>query len=574
MVRIVAAVGLVVCVLGLNGCGADVGAPTLTGAGTGGSATAGTSNGGAGKTQVGGTAATGGTNATGGYGMNGGSAATAGADPTGGTAADAGAGNVSDGGTGAQGGSSTGGDPSTGGAGVGEAGSGGEPAMDAPCGSVASGSQATRLRHRDLSVPYGTTCESEQQHATCTDGVLGAWSGSFVQETCGVLPPSDCEAAANGAYAERTRFEAASVAYGQNCKSEEQAALCTNGALGAWSGSFAFEACTVQPPANCGATPHGSYAKRSRYFNAEEPFGGSCSAEAQQALCNNGTLGAWSGVFSYDVCQVGPAASCDGVPHGKSEVRTRYEVTSVPYGETCPKEVQTHTCDNGFWSDWTGTYVYESCEVGQPSWCDSQYPHGTVQSYTAYAEYSVEFGESCLSEVRTRVCNNGAWSTWTGSYEAYTCSVQECAIGTTQTRSCGLNNRGTQSRSCLSGPQKGSWASTWDTCVDPDVCKDGAYVEPTTCNGGFGWEARTCVTGQYQLSGMCGSCSGTFVDPCPENKTAEACYAARYEGLSCYGGFFAAAPRCRFSSPFKTTCYDFHDSSICTPTFGCSWAWQ
>lgn len=564
MLRKMASVGLGVCALALTACGSGVSGSTLAGAGTGGLATAGASNDGGGKTHVGGTTA------TAGAGMNGGSAGTTGSDPTGGTATDAGAGNVSGGGS-STGGSSTGGDPGMGGAGDGTAGGGGDPAMAAPCGNVASGSHATRVRFRDLDVPYGTSCESEQQQASCADGVLGAWSGSFVQESCSPLPPSDCEAAANGAYAERTRFDAASVAYGQKCKSEKQAALCTNGALGAWSGSFAFENCAVQPPANCGATLHGSYAKRTRYFQAEEPFGGSCNAEAQQALCSNGTLGAWSGAFAFDVCQVGPAADCDAIPHGKSEEQTRYGVTSVTYGEVCPKEVQTHTCDNGFWSDWTGTYVYESCEVAPPQPCDGQL-HGTVQSYTAYAQYSVEFGASCLSEVRTRVCNNGAWSTWTGSYDASTCSVQECAIGTKQTRSCGLNNRGTQSRSCLSaGPYKGSWDFNWDACVDPDVCKDGAYVDPVPCNGGFGWEHRSCAAGQYELSGTCGSCSGTFVDPCNENKTADSCGAARYEGLSCYGGFFAAAPRCRFTSPFKTTCYDFHEPTFCTPTFGCSW---
>lgn len=355
------------------------------------------------------------------------------------------------------------------------------------------------------------------------------------------------------------------------CKSEKQAALCTNGALGAWSGSFAFEGCIVQAPADCGATPHGSYAKRTRYLSPELPFGASCNSEEQQALCTNGTLGSWSGAFLYDVCQVGPAADCDGVPHGKSEQRTRYEVTSVPFGETCPKEEQTHTCDNGFWSDWSGTYTYESCEVAQPAWCDSGHPHGYIDSYTAYAEYSVVFGESCLSEVRTRVCNDGVWSTWTGSYEAFSCKVQECAVGTTQSRSCGLNNRGTQTRSCLTG---GSWNPNWNACVDPDVCKDNAYVEPTPCNGGFGWEARTCVKGQYQLSGTCGSCSGTFVDPCNENKTSQSCSSARYEGLACYGGFFDDAPRCRFTSPFAFHCGDFHEPKYCTSTFNCSWTWK
>jgi hypothetical protein len=266
---------------------------------------------------------------------------------------------------------------------------------------------------------------------------------------------------------------------------------------------------------------------------------------------------------------VGPAASCDGVPHGQSEERTRYEVMTVPYGQTCPKEVQTHTCDNGFWSDWTGSFVYESCEVGGPQPCDSQ-PHGTVQSYTAYAQYSVEYGGTCLSEVRTRVCNNGVWTDWTGSYEAWTCTVKECAAGMSQSRSCGLNNRGTQTRPCLVGwPLDGKWDPNWGACIDPDVCKDGADVPSTPCNGGLGWEPRTCVNGQYVPSGTCGACTGKYVDPCGKYKTEEACFKDR----SCTVWIYNPTPHCARMQFDTTQCRDLYAPKWCSADYGCSWTW-
>jgi hypothetical protein len=293
----------------------------------------------------------------------------------------------------------------------------------------------------------------------------------------------------------------------------------------------------------------------------------------QSSVCNNGSFGIWSGSFSFAACSVGPAASCDGAAHGTAQERTMYSVTSVPYGDTCPQELQTRSCNNGFWTNWTtswtnptGGYVYEACAAEPPLACFGA-AHGGIESRLRYKDTSVVFGASCVSETQTRVCANGAWSNWTGSYENYSCSVQECAIGAQQTRSCGLNNRGRQTRPCNTG----TWRFYWDNCVDPDVCNDGASGTPVSCNAGTGWQPRACVQGQWQASGACGACSGSYKDPCLENTTVSACFAAKYDGLSCglwYGN--ATPPRCQMHS---TTgyCWDIHASTFCTPTFGCTW---
>lgn len=456
-----------------------------------------------------------------------------------------------------------------GGAQSGSAGAAGSPEQPLACGTVASGGEAVRVRYRDAHVQYGAACVSEEQHAVCSDGTLDAWSGTYVLESCTPFPPSDCGATEHGKFAERTRYRAASVAYGSSCVSESQQALCQNGALGAWSGSFAFEACAVLPASNCGTVAHGETAKRTRYAASAVPYGSSCVAQEQTAICDDGTLGEWSGTFLFDACSVGPAANCDGTPHGISEERVMYADTTAAYGEVCEKETQTRTCNDGTWTEWTGSYAYEACTVAMPAACGA-IPHGGIETRQRYADYSVPFGGSCVSEIQTRVCTNGNFSNWTGSYEQTYCSVQECGTGSLQTRACGLNNRGQQTRPCSGG----AWRGFWDDCVDPDVCKDGQAGAPVSCSGGSGWQARTCVAGQFQVTGSCGVCSGKFQDPCLENKTFEACFAASYDGATCsVWNQNTFPPRCELQLNLSgTQCFDIHSQAACRPTFGCTWA--
>jgi len=453
-------------------------------------------------------------------------------------------------------------------AGMTDAGSAGvEPAA---CGDLASGAVATRIRYQGEHAPYGSTCASEQQTATCQRGVLGAWTGSYVFEACSPFPPADCGAVAHAASATRTRFAAASVAYGTSCLSETQHALCDNGALGMWSGGYVFETCAAQAPAACGSTAHGASEQRLRYSTSSVPFGSTCAFETQTAVCSNGSFGTWSGSFTFAACSVGAAASCDGSPHGTVQERTRYSATSVPYGETCPKQLQTRSCNDGVWTTWTGStsaYVHETCETALPADCGGT-AHGGVESRLRYKDGSVAFGSICVSEMQTRVCSNGTFSTWSGNYENYACSVQECTTGTLQTRSCGLNNRGQQTRPCLGG----AWRPAWDNCVDPDVCTDGASGTPLSCNAGAGWKAQKCISGQWQGAGACGVCSGTLQDPCLENTSSTACFAAKYDGLSCgVWNLNFSPPRCQLQLNFSGSCSLVHAPTSCTPTFGCAW---
>ncbi len=45
------------------------------------------------------------------------------------------------------------------------------------------------------------------------------------------------------------------------------------------------------------------------------------------------------------------------IQSGQTETRTRYQTSSVPYGQQCQSEIQTRTCNNGSWDEWSGGYI-------------------------------------------------------------------------------------------------------------------------------------------------------------------------------------------------------------------------
>ncbi len=110
-----------------------------------------------------------------------------------------------------------------------------------------------------------------------------------------------------------------------------------------------------------------------------------------------------------------PNASCGSVPHGDSETRTRYEEEEVDYGDDCESETQTRICNNGAWSAWSGTYQYEDCDEADPDDCDDV-DHEDEETRIRYREPRVFYGRECESEVQTRECDDGDFDDWSGSY--------------------------------------------------------------------------------------------------------------------------------------------------------------
>ena len=93
---------------------------------------------------------------------------------------------------------------------------------------------------------------------------------------------------------------------------------------------------------------------------------------------------------------------------------TAYQNSSVQFGISCVSELRT--CNSGFLS---GSYNYASCSVNSPASClfnGQTIAHGS--SIEAYPVSSVDLGLECIFEMRT--CNNGVLS---GSNQYASCSI-------------------------------------------------------------------------------------------------------------------------------------------------------
>jgi hypothetical protein len=230
-----------------------------------------------------------------------------------------------------------------------------------------------------------------------------------------------CDDMQSGDTETRTRYQSLLVPYGSSCVSEEQTRQCDNGRWSHWSGTLTELSCAVEGNASCGATPHGALERRTRYRASSVPYGSSCVPEEQTRQCDNGLWGAWDGNYVEVVCVVEGAASCGPMPHGGIETRVRYESASVPYGSKCGTENQTRECINGVWATWKGTYINASCAVEGTASCGS-IPHGGTETRTRYQ--SDPSGSVCTSETQARVCEDGVWGDWDGTYTAPSCAGQ------------------------------------------------------------------------------------------------------------------------------------------------------
>jgi hypothetical protein len=284
------------------------------------------------------------------------------------------------------------------------------------------GMMETRTRYEASEVPYGEECASQAQTRSCADETWGEWIGNFEHELCTVAAAADCEGAEHGEDASRVHYLTASVPYGQTCMSELQTAPCDNGELGAWSGMYTFASCEPEPGLPCGDLASGAQHTRMRYATATVPYAQTCTAETQTQTCTNGVLGDWTGAYTIEACTVDPPGDCAGGVHGDTHMRTRYQAATVTWGTSCVSEQQVEMCSNGTWLPWTGTYTQDGCTVSDPIDCDGG-AHGTSQMRTRYSAANVPNGQTCQSEIQTRLCTNGTWSGWSGSYTQVDCVV-------------------------------------------------------------------------------------------------------------------------------------------------------
>lgn len=220
----------------------------------------------------------------------------------------------------------------------------------------------------------------------------------------------------SGEYDERYRCEAEQVEPGEVCQCETQRRDCEDDVWGGWTGHFTELQCAVEAPSSCGDEAHGTILTRTRYLESSVAVGQTCEVEAQTSVCNDGAWSEWTGSFSEVTCVVDTPTGCG------YEERTRYAAVSVPFGGTCASEVQTRTCVDGAWGSWSGAFAESSCSVQGPASCGGQ-PHGTAENRTRFESALVTFGAECVTEQQSRSCSNGAWSAWSGTFAAASCAV-------------------------------------------------------------------------------------------------------------------------------------------------------
>ncbi len=295
------------------------------------------------------------------------------------------------------------------------------------CGGMPHGQSEKQKLFESAVVDFGKECVSVEQTRVCQDGTLGAWTpaSTFAATSCKAKDPLPCGTVTHGGTRTRPAFKDASPKFGTSCESETQTSTCSNGA---WSdylpGPLAFAAltCTVQAPANCGAVAHSKTTTRTYYEKASVDFGAACKSEVQTGTCFDGTL-TFNGTYTAPSCVVAPAEPCDASPSGTKETRDRFERASVAAGSTCRKQVQTRTCTNKKWSVWTGTYTELTCKVlGRV--CDAgNGPDILDGASESRVRYDGSFPEmTCKTETQTRLCTDGKFSTWSGAFKAIACA--------------------------------------------------------------------------------------------------------------------------------------------------------
>jgi hypothetical protein len=122
----------------------------------------------------------------------------------------------------------------------------------------------------------------------------------------------------------------------------------------------------------CDNVPEGGNAERIRYAAAEVIAPAECESEVQRARCIGGELGAWTGTYEFDACneRANESDDCAGATEGETLTRTRYAEEAPPAGQPCRAEQQTATCLGGELSEWSGSFTAESCNEQEPDGCD------------------------------------------------------------------------------------------------------------------------------------------------------------------------------------------------------------
>jgi hypothetical protein len=96
------------------------------------------------------------------------------------------------------------------------------------CDGEPHGAEQSRKRYETTSVLTGKACVFETQTRTCDNGTWSDWYGTYGEEKCEVEGFKNCGDTPHSSEENRVRWQAASVPYGSTCESQEQVRVCAS----------------------------------------------------------------------------------------------------------------------------------------------------------------------------------------------------------------------------------------------------------------------------------------------------------------------------------------------------------
>ena len=169
---------------------------------------------------------------------------------------------------------------------------------------------------------------------------------------------------------------------------------------------------------SCGDTPNNGTESRTAYSVSSVPSSQSCSTyqQSQTRTCTNGVWSAWSGTYQNLTCTVQAASACGNTASGAYELRTMYQVANVSEGSTCVSQIQQRLCTNGQFGSWSGTYTQTKCTV----------------SRVRYEQATVAVAGGCHPETQLMTCEAGLCGAWVPNHYSYASCVVAAGAGCTQ----------------------------------------------------------------------------------------------------------------------------------------------
>lgn len=246
-----------------------------------------------------------------------------------------------------------------------------------------------------------------------------------------LVPLLACGATPSGTSALRTKFQMASVAFGQTCTSEIQSALCTNGLLSAFTGTFTFDSCVVNPLIIVNppivsriATPTGL-----------SPANGTQVATTNSVHISWNAVSGASGYLVRAERLGAGGAAVEAIPQNNSYQLTSFDLPVIAGNRY---RFWVHAYDQNFntGSGYIPANYSDAAETAftvaaapiippPPSGACGTIANGATTSRTMFQSASVTTGLSCVSQTQTATCNNGTLSAFSGTYTNASCFVEQ-----------------------------------------------------------------------------------------------------------------------------------------------------